>query len=192
MALFIKSTTLLDATDGRDKTLKVIQYTIKLVASTQYAPLISQLSMTRKILRLGHVLHPLRSLLKEQEPINQFSHLIGIANDISDDLICLSKLSLVPKSVGEYCGPLSDRLWFCSILLDLQELLSYYHRKKQDMTDQETFMVMVNVTKLLADLVFCSFDVFELTRKGYDPRIQSTAALMAALLGTYKLWVKIK
>src|SRR6478735_10995151 len=54
--------------EGRDKLIKTIQYFIKLLLHYQfksarpYTPLVSQCSITRKILRLGNAIGPLREM----------------------------------------------------------------------------------------------------------------------------------
>ena len=92
-------------TDGRDKTLKVFQYSAKvlvwlaILASKSKAEgraklLTSHLSLVRKVLRLGHVLEPFHDgleLTKKQsfdtmaEKLEPLNSAIGIANDLSDE-----------------------------------------------------------------------------------------------------------
>ncbi|KAJ1557506.1 hypothetical protein HK405_015859, partial [Cladochytrium tenue] len=92
--------------------------------------LISHMSLSRKVVRLFHVLEPLQALrdLLYAAPrgapllLPLLSATVGLANDVSDDLVCWSKLGVLPPEVARTFTPWSDRLWFASIFIDARDL----------------------------------------------------------------------
>lgn len=92
-------------TDGRDKTLKVFQYSAKVLLWTSVLAakskseakaklLASHFSLIQKVLRLGHVLEPFHDgldLVKKEsfetlaDKLAPLNAVIGIANDLSDE-----------------------------------------------------------------------------------------------------------
>jgi hypothetical protein len=126
--------------------------------------------------------------------------LIGITNDVVDDIICLSILGVLESSYITKCTPISDRLWYSSIFIDIHSnwvdtmgLIESYdtelNSKAKDKIAQKIFMARISLMKLLADFVFCTVDVFEMGDK-VSPGWQNTSGLLAALFGVYKLYVK--
>ncbi|KAJ3398464.1 hypothetical protein HDV05_002477, partial [Chytridiales sp. JEL 0842] len=193
--------------------------------------LIPQLSMARKIVRLFHFLEPMDSLAnfklsdltsKSLTPLERrmaflslVSNGLGVVNDMSDDAVALSKMGVLSKGWSTKCTPLSDRLWFVSILLDVHELLvdmvavrgklARYQRSynkggsegdevkmkaEKAKLESKLRMQVISLTKLGADFVFCSYDVLGLGDKGWNEGWQTISGLTSALLGTYKLYVK--
>jgi hypothetical protein len=206
--------------DGRDKIMKVAQYSAKVllwlvlleksVNQTRAKQIASHFSIVRKVIRLGHFLEPFNDgldILKEAQfetlaqklaPLNV---LIGIANDISDDIICLSKLGVLDKDWTKTMTPYSDRLWYSSIFIDIHSNWTETNKwiqkydQESDMEQkqklsQKIFMARISLIKLLADFVFCTVDVFELGDR-VSPGWQNLSGLLAALLGTYKLSMKL-
>ncbi|KAJ3085629.1 hypothetical protein HK102_013984 [Quaeritorhiza haematococci] len=227
--------------DGRDKVLKIIQYTAKTllwaylidqktnpVAIPRTKALASHFSTARKIIRLLHWLEPFNSLndffvkedgarvllgtskeqltplARQMLALEVFNNTVGIVNDVSDDVICLGKLSVVDKRWVSILSPLSDRLWYTSIFLDMNQnlydtrKLEIKLKKAEKEGDAKTvstlreklYMQRISLAKLCADWVFCTYDVFGLGDKGWSEGWQNVSGLIAALLGTYKLWVK--
>ena len=81
-------------------------------------------SNTRKIIKLAHFLQPLSVSLKlvhtkDTNILPQMAAIVGTVNDLSDDIVCLSKIGLLNSKYSTKYAPISDRLWFLSILLDL-------------------------------------------------------------------------
>ncbi|KAK9712656.1 hypothetical protein K7432_007005 [Basidiobolus ranarum] len=215
-------------TDGRDKFLKVIQYFSKLLLLIVFrnpkrypaihkrlSSMASAFSSTRKILRLGNFLEPCDTV---QEFLSgsyknfsimtrnqKLSHLyssckaaLEVVNCISDDIFCLSKIGLVPKSWGKKSEPLSTKLWFVAIWLDLHELVqdrldlqrqihTESHTMDKAKLQDKVYWNNVSITKLLGDLVFCGYDFFECN---FSETFQVSAGFLSGALGTYKLWVK--
>jgi hypothetical protein len=146
------------------------------------------------------------------------SNSLGIVNDMSDDAVALAKMGVLDKSWSVRCTPFSDRLWFISIFLDMHELLvdvvalraklAKYSQKIPPATNKESIEAVeaikaerkkiesklrmhgISIAKLSADFVFCFYDVFGLGDKGWNEGWQTISGLTAALLGTYKLYVK--
>ena len=213
--------------DGRDKVLKVIQYTAKfllwsylkdgswLEKSKKWA---AQLSISRKIIRLFHWLEPIQDSIDLSKQGMQLSGLSGperrvkllaplmalnsICNDLSDDLICLSKIGVIDKKWIDRCTPLSDRLWFFGIFMDLYENRVVHHslqKKLKSETDpskanalqSKLGMQQISFLKLCCDFILCFIDVFLLGDRVSDG-YQASAGLLAALFGTYKIYVKVQ
>jgi hypothetical protein len=206
-------------TDGRDKLMKVMQYGSKIllwkvfIAETtpkqRLGSLANQLSTTRKLIRLGHCLEPFADsiqILKDKnfnttdQKLAPLNAALSFTNDIVDDMICLAKIGVIDKSWGSKLTPLSDRLWYSTIFIDVHANLSATRElvQKRDaerstelklQISHKIDMQYVSLVKLLADFVFCSVDVFELQ---VSPGVQHLSGFLAAILGTFKLYVKNK
>lgn len=199
--------------DGRDKLMKVVQYLAKLYiwlnqsnARIKSKSLASNLSTVRKVIRIGHFLDPITALIDSRseklvtlvQRLAPLGHSIGIVNDMADDLICFIKLGLVGKHWLSLLTPLSDRLWYSGIFIDIHANVSDTHlliRKYEKEEDPKTkskllskiSIARVSLAKLLADFAFCTIDVFQMkVSDGW----QISAGLVAAVLGSYKLYVK--
>lgn len=49
-----------------------------------------------------------------------FIHLcLGVMNDLTDDIVCLSKIGFLDSRWSSLFSPISDRLWYLSLLMDL-------------------------------------------------------------------------
>ena len=206
-------------TDGRDKLMKVIQYGAKILlwkvftnesrSKQRLNSLSTQFSITRKLLRLGHCLEPFAESLqiaKERnfgtidQKLAPLNVALSFANDIVDDLICLAKIGVIDKSWGSKLTPSSDRLWYSTIFIDIHSNLTGTLEliKKRDgersaelksQISHKVDMQYVSLVKLIADFVFCSVDVFELD---VSPGVQHLSGFLAAVLGTFKLYIKNK
>lgn len=139
--------------DGRDKSIKLVQYSAKVIlwaylsrvdatATTKSATLrlknlASSFSTTRKIIRLGHVIEPYAAFTelcssKHVLPSNSvdeslhrlaiLNSIIGMVQDISDDLYCLCKIGVLrSKRISDGSEVVSAYLWLVGIWLDLHE-----------------------------------------------------------------------
>ncbi|KAF8938150.1 Peroxisomal membrane protein PMP27 [Haplosporangium gracile] len=154
-----------DVVDGRDKTIKVIQYFAKVflwlflsnpkqyaVLTTRLKALAKQFSTTRKVLRLGHFIDPmasvltlavaLRSNLRKQglrwtldkapsqkwgntlrDRLGHLNTVLGFVQDISDDIYCLGVIGVLDKNFADKAEPWSNRLWMVGVTIDLHENL---------------------------------------------------------------------
>lgn len=161
---------LLKELDGRDKMMKIIQYFIKillhykLVNAKHWSTITSNFSMTRKLLRLGTALEPMRQL-STKNTVLQFillSH--AIVNNISDDIFCLHKLGVFGKNVGDRSETLSAYLWFSGIFIDLRDNFKSLVKLQQQSVSkdlsieqrrQKIFVTEISIIKLLMDGIFC-------------------------------------
>ncbi|KAK5821744.1 hypothetical protein F5H01DRAFT_411462 [Linnemannia elongata] len=154
-----------DVVDGRDKTIKVIQYFAKVflwlflsdpkqyaVLATRLKALAKQFSTTRKVLRLGHFIDPmasvltlavaLRSNLRKQglrqtldkapsqkwgntlrDRLGYLNTVLGFVQDISDDIYCLGVIGVLDRNFADKAEPWSNRLWMVGVSIDLHENL---------------------------------------------------------------------
>jgi hypothetical protein len=210
-----------EKTDGRDKFLKVIQYvsrvwilqqTGKTDVMKRLEHLISAFSTTRKVIRLGHAVEPfstwhglVQTLDKpgKYHALGILSAALGVVNDCSDDIICLSKLQVIDKHHRVRWEPISARLWFTCISIDLYTTYMEYKELENQLKDdiamgrrveakqEKHYWLQVTLIKLLADALFCSVD---LNSKAYiEPdQVQAWSGMISGILSFYKLWSKHK
>ncbi|KAI8907447.1 peroxisomal biogenesis factor 11-domain-containing protein [Powellomyces hirtus] len=146
---------------------------------------------------------------------------VGIVNGWADDLVVAGKLGIIDKPLYNRATVVADQLWLVSIFIDLHENIQagFALRRKlaaacnaastpsdtaadtaaaaaaaakthRDLTARHRTHTL-SLIKLLADLTFCSIDVFRLAeRRGISDGWQAISGLASALLGTYKVWVK--
>jgi len=212
--------------DGRDKVLKVLQYFSKafLWASDvennnekgfQYTEnincMIAQFSITRKLLRLFHVTDPINKIYNIPLTYgNQYTRLqkwmttldiidgfVCFANDIVDDIVCLSKIGVIDRSLAKKYAPYSARLWMTGIWLDLHTI---YQRiaatnraieasnKKEDVLRyvREKERHYYDLIKLLFDLVFCIGDCWPHVYKSGG--WQAISGSLSGFMSLLKMW----
>ncbi|KAI9027882.1 peroxisomal biogenesis factor 11 [Hyaloraphidium curvatum] len=238
-------------TDGRDKVLKQIQYAMRVAilevlgASTaareknaallpRMQALISQFSITRKVLRLGHYVESFEAFwgfVKDPAPLMDgegeprtlarlafLNSVLCIFNDISDDFCCLSKIGFLDKWWDRTFSPISARLWFSCILIDINGNRADYRAVDRRLATESArigkngdssssraaaledlarkrFWLDLSLYKLLADAAFCSVDVWPnaaLYADGFGDRVQAWSALISGVLAFSKLWDKHK
>ncbi|KND01911.1 uncharacterized protein SPPG_03698 [Spizellomyces punctatus DAOM BR117] len=132
-----------------------------------------------------------------------FNAIVGIVNGWADDLVVAGKMGIVDKPLYNRATILADRLWYVSIFIDAHENVhgtAAIRRKlvacraddesKRKELESKLYMQKVSFAKLMADFVFCTIDVFHLGDKGISDGWQAVSGFLAALLGTYKVWVK--
>lgn len=189
LALFQKITL---SSDGKDKSLKVLQYSLKLLLLLSSNPksalknTTSSLSLARRVTRLGRSLPPLLRLAKNDTE-HSFSWLdyICLANDVCDDILVLHLLfpkhlltSSIWKTRVEKC---SGICWAISIMADLQSgPLQHWLAGREDKIDYKA------TAKLVCDLLFCLLDLLDVNR----PMLSSLCGWVAALLSYQKLRLK--
>jgi hypothetical protein len=204
--------------DGRDKIMKLTQYSAKILlwlyliedskAKTRAKAIVHHMSLVRKVIRLAHFLEPLKeavdllnepsNFLTTSEKLAPLNIVAGMINDVSDDIICLAKLGIVDKSWIDKMSPYSDRLWYFTIFLDVQSNLEQASKLKSSLktgdkkeVEQKLYVNNISLVKLLCDFVFCTIDVFQLDKKVH-PSYQILSGFVAAYLGTVKLYLKNK
>ena len=181
-------------TEGRDKIVKLLQYTSRLLLllpsspTKRLRPFISQMSMTRKVIKLGHGIFPYVELTKgELRTFALVRAWVEILNDFWDDVYCLSRIGLLrsPK-VQRWSEAWANRAWMTGIIMDLYVLiqrrsamqvkLGTAQNKKyldvgsgaddrvvREKLSVEAYWIDVSIAKLLADLGFCGafFQLFD-------------------------------
>ena len=135
--------------DARDKSLKLIQYALKIVLAhhsprnkKQLKALINACSSARKMIRLGHWLVSLNEIVNVRGKssfwrvfwsndvwavVDTISPFVDVFNDIADDLYALGKFGVLSKHVQHRAEPWSNHLWFISILISLSEQYRSYN-----------------------------------------------------------------
>ncbi|KAI7900122.1 Endomembrane protein 70-domain-containing protein [Cokeromyces recurvatus] len=163
--------------DGREKSMKIIQYFLKVILLYRPRPFIhnltNQLSLTRQLLSLGTAIDDFHSL--QRQPTNLFI-LNRIVNAIADDIYCLCRI-IQPrnKRLQHYAALIAAYCWFMSILVNLKRQMREWSRDR---------MNKVTVLKSIADLVFCGCDIFHPSCHG---QLQAWSGLISGLLAGYKM-----
>lgn len=203
---------ILVTTDGKDKLLKIAQYFSKAyLLAKEYKTLntfVAQISLARKVIRLGHGVGGLVDLVdyftsKSSSSLDFLNITIGIANDFVDDFICMGKIGVVQnKPLMKQMSVLSDRLWYATIYIDMHDnynniikaelkLIEAQSTKSQDgklvESKMKLWMLKVSRAKLIVDWIFCTYDVFSFEDRGIPGHVQVISGLIASVLGTYKI-----
>jgi hypothetical protein len=152
-------------TDGRDKTLKIIQYLskvhilslsplqVKTDSAKKLQLLVSAFSMARKIIRLGHGLEPLEELIencshcslgssKQLVTIGNLNAFLSAVNEFFDDMVCLCKIGVVSKERGLWYEFYANYLWLICTMIDLRDQFEAHKKlvgkQKKDDTSTES------------------------------------------------------
>ncbi|KAI9497950.1 peroxisomal biogenesis factor 11-domain-containing protein [Zychaea mexicana] len=185
--------------DGRDKSIKFFQYLFKillhykLVHAKTWSPMVSQFSMTRKILRLGLFIAPARQLLYDNNKTDLVAScflLNELGNTVADDIFCLYKLGLVSSKLGKQAEVVACYCWFAGILHDVHEnwMTLRQLRQKQVVDDEKMFNTQLSIVKLSMDGVFCACDIWQ---PSFASGVQAWSGFFSGTLSGYKLWRKI-
>ncbi|KAF9350633.1 hypothetical protein BGX34_001072 [Mortierella sp. NVP85] len=152
-----------DVVDGRDKMIKVVQYFAKVflwlflsdpkkykLLATRMKALAKQFSTTRKVLRLGHFIDPMASVLTlavttraslrqnglrktldkspsetwrntARDRLGNLNNVLGFCQDIVDDIYCLGVIGVLDRSFTDKAEPWSNALWMAGVSIDLHE-----------------------------------------------------------------------
>jgi hypothetical protein len=136
------------------------------------------------MLRLGHWLEPLHALsTRPKTQLELLNTVLGLLNDVSDDVYCLSKIGLIDGVYGKIAEPWSNRLWMSTILLDMQELVHQHSITK----GEERYWIRIILTKLFGDLMFCAYDMYKWE---FSEAWPIGTGMASGVLGAYKLWHK--
>lgn len=181
-------------TEGRDKVVKLLQYTSRLILlfssspTRRLRPLISQMSMTRKVLKLGHGIYPYSELVRERlETFALIRAIVEFVNDFWDDVYCLSRIGFLRGArLQKVSEDWANRAWMTGIVMDLYVLMqrrrvmalklnSGEEKKHLDVSISlvapgepvnvrnklklEAYWLDVSIAKLLADFGFCGISI---------------------------------
>ncbi|RKP10917.1 peroxisomal biogenesis factor 11, partial [Thamnocephalis sphaerospora] len=120
-------------TDGRDKAMKLVQYSLKVLLwlalhrprdarlRKRLSALVSAFSSTRKMIRLTHWVEPLKNLVEWSAsgvPIT-----LGVLNDFFDDVYCLCRIKCLPKRFEHVSERWSLWCWYIGLWIDLHSNL---------------------------------------------------------------------
>lgn len=209
--------TLLNDKDGKDKSIKIIQYSAKLLVDLgsrpqleaafnrtglkdNLNPLISGFSTFRKIIRLGNFLTTAREIQLHGWTKAHVIEYIDLYNEIFDDIYLLLKLGVVfsrkdakkTKRWVHLADREANRAWLAAIFLNLNSEF----RKRQAINAQNAekksqdalLWSNISIFKLFCDLIFCWIDLFETE---VDPSVQIITGLLSGICGYCKTWHKL-
>ncbi|KAK4512260.1 uncharacterized protein ATC70_002956 [Mucor velutinosus] len=188
--------------DGRDKSMKIIQYIIKILlyhhSNThqsahlkQLTGLASQFSITSQVLCLGNASGDVRQLFATKRDLpKQLLIINSIANAVSDDIYCLHRIGVLPhKAWGHYSEIISAHCWFLSITVGLNKNFESMCKAEVYGTQQELRLAQITLCKSVADLLFCGCDVFHLP---FSKGIQAWSGFISGLLAGYKVYNRVQ
>lgn len=173
--------------DGKDKTIKLIQYSCKLLLHVGVKDdlqimtrLASNMSLFRAMMRLGNWLEPSHSISKGSKGEDLVVDALDVCTAICDDIICLKKMGIVKnKRVTAIADQQAAMCWFLAILFNLKNA---YRKYKKD----PTVINLVSFWKLFCDGMFCAVDVFDIPSE----LLSILSGFGSGILSYYKLWVK--
>ncbi|KAI8885655.1 hypothetical protein K501DRAFT_322339 [Backusella circina FSU 941] len=187
--------------EGRDKSMKTIQYIIKImlyhnkVAGKSWTNMATQFSITRQMLCLGNAWHDIKELRNEEnEWMDILILLNSISNAIADDVYCLCRIGVFPSGIKDRAERISAYCWFIAILTDLRSAYSKVCKLEAEIEaesnkDKMTLRIAkVSLVKLTSDLAFCACDVFQ---PSFSKGAQAWTGLSSALLSGYKIYMKL-
>ncbi|KAI8976779.1 peroxisomal biogenesis factor 11-domain-containing protein [Pilobolus umbonatus] len=197
--------------DGRDKLMKIIQYALKLllhyaiVKARHWSALTAHFSMTRRLLRVGNAINPLKQLtsanritLATSETLILFNALV---NHISDDVVCMYKLGFIDSKIGTRAEMLSAYCWFASIYVDIKNAIQSRQKQRSDYALaihkkevlecpqllHKIYVSEISILKLFMDGIFCACDIWH---PSYSAGIQAWSGFCSGALAGYKLWIR--
>jgi Peroxisomal biogenesis factor 11 (PEX11) len=184
-------------TDGRDKIVKLLQYSSRLILllstrpTKRLKPFISEMSMTRKVLKLGHGIFPYNELVFGgcSTKHDLLRVIVEFINDFWDDVYCLSRIGVFRSAKLQLLSETwANRAWMMSILIDLNAAM-----KKRAVIAEEleptlsapvlnvpgtedsieklkvdAFWADISIVKLLADFGFCGVVFVEVADVAID------------------------
>ncbi|KAI8635911.1 hypothetical protein BD408DRAFT_426975 [Parasitella parasitica] len=187
--------------DGRDKSMKIIQYVIKILVYhhsshqsahlKQLTSLATQFSVTRQVLCLGNAGEDIKQLLATRKDWRKQLLLANsIANALADDIYCLYRIGVLPqKAWGHYSEIIAAHCWFASIILGLCKNFDSMCRTEVCGTQEELELAQIALFKSIADLLFCGCDVFH---PSFSKGLQAWSGFTSGVLAGYKVYKKLQ
>lgn len=180
-----KVISLLNDKNGKDKSLKIIQYSCKLLMhfgnrDVNTAKLASSMSFFRAMMRLFNWIECGYNITTAQGE-SLVVEALDFCTAITDDISCMKKMGILKSSrltsIADRQGAIT---WFLSILINAKNAYKKYEKSPTETN-------LISFWKLVGDGVFCGVDVFE-----FDlPLTQILAGFMSGILAYYKLWIKL-
>lgn len=201
---------------GLDKTIKLIQYTGRLLLwaakqgwfvrhkqimllwklaemETRLNGLVSNFSMFRKIIKLGEWLGPVEDLVTSKHPLTSLSYqaeVMEVINTIGDDIYCLSKIGVVRgKRLGRNGELMANWGWYGAIFINIKVGIETYNLAIKGGNAEAIWDAKLTLFKLANDFIFCTIDCLE--PEGLSNIYQTVTGLASGSVGFYKLWKKI-
>jgi hypothetical protein len=185
--------------DGRDKFIKIVQYTVKLCIWKEYfSPNTRQnltetaikLSTARSLLRFGNWVQTLQHI--EEETTNKKRRIIRclylvsvLSTECFDDVYCLGRLDAISPKLRGYAGEKASLFWFICMLFEIRWTTAKLSSQK--LSKKEELLERITLVKLCIDMAFVSEDVFHLrVSKGY----QTVLGIISGILGIGKMYLR--
>lgn len=212
---------LLNNKDGKDKSIKIIQYTAKLLIdfgsrkSTRATfactglqknldPLVSNLSTFRKIIRLGNCLTTAREIHKQGWFKAQAIDYIDLYNEIFDDLYLLLKIGVIfgvkdtkrNKHWAHIADREANRAWMAAIVINIYSEL-YKRRIIQSRkrlnkhTKQDEDALYWSNVSIFKLLCDFAFCWIDFFDTDVDSSIPIITGLLSGVCGYCKTWHKL-
>lgn len=201
---------------GLDKTIKLIQYTGRLLLwaakqgffrenkglmllwqlgdlESRLNGMVSNFSQFRKIIKLGEWLGPVEDLITSKQPLLSLGHqaeIMEVINTIGDDIYCLSKIGVVKgKRLGRNGELMANWGWYGAIFLNIKVGIETYGIAVKSGNKEAIWDAKLTLFKLANDFIFCTIDCLE--PEGLSNIYQTVTGLSSGCVGFYKLWKKI-
>ncbi|AOW04637.1 hypothetical protein B0I72DRAFT_140420 [Yarrowia lipolytica] len=201
---------------GLDKTIKLIQYTGRLLLwaakqgwftrhkqmmllwklaemESRLNGMVSNFSQFRKIIKLGEWLGPVEDLVTTKNPLTSLafqSELMEVINTIGDDIYCLSKIGVVKgKRLGRNGELMANWGWYGAIFINIKVGIETYQLAAKSGDEAAIWDAKLTLFKLANDFIFCTIDCLE--PEGLSNIYQTVTGLASGSVGFYKLWRKI-
>ncbi|CAO3591191.1 unnamed protein product [Absidia cylindrospora] len=206
--------------EGRDKSIKIIQYAFKIllhyrwVDTKRWSTMVSHFSQTRKLLRVGHcvgTVHDMMDSYSSSSPQKRPLHFLAtwctfaitLGNEVADDLFCFYKMGVFGPSIGKKAEKVSIYCWFLGILIDLRSnLMSLNLLQKQQQQHNQTSSTddhEAQFQKILLARVSCTklmldgiFCACDIWQPSFSSALQAWSGFFSGSLSGYKLLCKIR
>ncbi|OXH74063.1 hypothetical protein J001_01477, partial [Cryptococcus neoformans] len=160
-------------------------------------------------------LRPLASLLAPtpMSPRTMLLHLLDLAGAIADDTVCLAKIGLLRRNLGQRAEAWANRFWLLTTLIALYKLhfhtipriqayqagqygqprISSERQVTRRKPEQQLKEAKWTNRKLVADLLFVSYDIFNPNlpasiRSVLGEPLKCTTGLVSGLISLTKLY----
>ncbi|KAF8955669.1 hypothetical protein BGZ46_002575 [Entomortierella lignicola] len=214
------------------------------ILATRLKALAKQFSTTRKVLRLTHFIDPLATVLTlgatfrvnlhkhglrgtltkspsmtwkdtMRDRLGSLNTMIGLVQDISDDIYCLGVIGVLDRSFADKAEPWSNRLWMVGVTIDLHENFQSIRDVKKQIRALESKRVAegfksreeeeawnaqhvklttklhwlkVTTVKLGGDFLFCAYDNLHCS---FSDGFQAVTGFASGVAGAYKFVGKV-
>ncbi|KAG5355908.1 hypothetical protein CJU89_5622 [Yarrowia sp. B02] len=200
---------------GLDKTIKLIQYTGRLLLwaakqgffrrqkylmllwqlsdlESRLNGMVSNFSQFRKIIKLGEWLGPVEDLVTSKHPFTSLGYqaeIMEVINTIGDDLYCLGKIGVIKGKLARHGELMANWGWYGAIFINIKVGIETYNLAVKAGDPDAIWDAKLTLFKLANDFIFCTIDCLE--PEGLSNIYQTVTGLASGSVGFYKLWKKI-